>query len=773
MTRPSRFPRGIQDKLVLAFSTLVAAIAICVFIFFPARLERQTMRATAAKADAIRQMTAYSVATGLLFGDRAAVSEVLVGAAVEDVAFLIVWDGNGQLVAVHGSAPVPSAPPPPQPTGAISADGGHYVTTMAVMSGQQRVGTLSVGLSLASLRAEVASFRRIGALVGLLIIVVGLVLIFAISTFVTRPLKAVGATVNRIAAGDLTLRATETSDVEVAQLVRAFNRMIDRLEGAQAELAAVNADLETRVDERTAALRAAVEEQRQARAALALSEADALRATALLEALIDVAPLAIVTTDGGSFVTRWNHEAERMFGWNASEVLGRPVPYMPPHEAAERPLSAVSSVGVGPREVTRLRKDGTSVPALLGVGVLAGEGVAATGYIHVLTDLTEHRRLEEQLRQSQKMDAMGRLAGGIAHDFNNMLTVITSCAELMLMEERSEEDRLRLGEVAGAAARAAALTRQLLTFTRQQVVQARIVDLSDIVRGLEPILRRVLPANIDFSTRLDASGGSVLADPSQLEQVVMNLVVNAADAMNQGGTLRVETRHGDAAEWNAGGGSMPAGRVTVLVVEDTGTGIDDATRVRMFEPFFTTKGVGQGTGLGLSTTYGIVTGLGGDIRVRSAPGQGATFTIGIPETPTAAPGDADPVVPPAPTARRQGSVLLVEDEPIVRDVMRRSLEVAGFEVREADGGEQALAILSERGDSLNAVVTDVMMPGMTGRVLADVIGSRWPNVGVVFVSGYAETILEDDAVLDGRHVFLQKPFTAAELATAITTVSAL
>ena len=762
---------------MLAFSALVAAIAVFVFIFFPARLERQTMRATTAKADVIRQMTAYSVATGLLFGDRAAVSEVLVGAAVQDVEFLIVWDSTGRLVAVHGTPPVPSAPPPGQPTAAISVDGRHYVTTTAVMSGQQRVGTLSVGLSLAPLHEDVASFRRIGALVGLLIFIVGLLLIFAISTFVTRPLKAVGVTVNRIAAGDLTLRATETSDVEVAQLVRAFNRMIDQLLGAQSELAAVNADLERRVDERTAALRAAVEEQRQARAALALSEADALRANALLEALIDVAPLAIVTTDASSLVTRWNHEAERMFGWTAAEVLGRPVPYLPPNEAAELSPSgapAASAAGVEPTEVTRLRKDGTGVPALLGVGVLSNEGQAATGYIHVLTDLTGHKRLEEQLRQSQKMDAMGRLAGGIAHDFNNMLTVISSCTELMLMEQRSDEDRLLLGEVAGAAARAATLTRQLLIFTRQQVVQPRIVDLSVVVRGLEPILRRVLPENIAFSTRLDASGGSILADPSQLEQVLMNLVVNAGDAMKQGGTLRIETRHCDADEWNADGDTMPAGRVTVLVVEDAGTGIDDATLERIFEPFFTTKGVGKGTGLGLSTTYGIVTGLGGHIRVRSAPGQGATFTIGLPETRTAVPGAGDRDVSPAPVppARSLGSILLVEDEPFVRRVMRRSLEVAGFEVTEADGGERALEILSERGDQLRAVVTDVMMPGMTGPVLAGVIRSRWPNLGVVFVSGYAESILEDDAALEGRRDFLQKPCTTAGLTAAITTVSA-
>lgn len=771
-----RFIKGIRDKLIVGFSALVGVIAIFVFIFFPARFEHQALRATVAKTEAIREMTAYSLAAGLLFNDRAAVSEVLNGAAVEDVSFLIVWDESGRLVTARGSATVAPGSPLPRLGGAISDDGRNYVSTTAVLSGTTRVGTLSVGMSLAPLRAEVASSRRISALAGALIFVIGLLIIYAISTFVTRPLTAVARTVDRIAAGDLTLRAAETSDVEVAQLVGAFNHMIDTLVGTQAELALINAELEQRVDERTAALTSSIEEQRRSQAALALSEAEARATNVLLQALIDVAPQAIVATDASGLVTRWNHGAERMFGWTAHEVLGRPLPYTPAGQSsdftASRMALRTTAADAGPEEVTRVRKDGTIFSALLGVGVLRDENQVATGYIDFFTDLTERKRLEEQLRQSQKMDAMGRLAGGIAHDFNNILTIITTCSELMLLQARSAEDRIQLGYIAGAADRAAALTRQLLTFTRQQVVQPRVVDVSAVVRDFVPMLRRVVPANIQFTTDFDAGTGSVMADPTQLEQIVMNLVVNAADAMASGGALRIETHHLDNCDGLVDGDTMAAGPNTVLTVEDTGKGIDQEIIARIFEPFFTTKAVGKGTGLGLSTTYGIVAGLGGTIRVLSTPGIGTTFTIYLPETSECDSRSASIVTPqPVGTATRRGStVLLVEDESAVRMVVSRSLQQAGYEVWEATSGEEALGIVAERGAGLGAVVTDVMMPGMNGRVLAKAVGTLFPKLGVVFVSGYTEMIVEGALITDAQHVFLQKPFTSAQLVAAIRAV---
>jgi PAS domain S-box-containing protein len=693
-------------------------------------------------------MATYSLTAGLLFEDDAAVAEVLAGAGTaEDVSFLMVWNARGRLVATVGAVAAPATPPVPEPEGMISAGGDHYVSTGAVLSGDRRVGTLSVGISLVPLRREVASSRRIGALVGALIFAIGLVVVYIISTRITRPLTAVAETVDRIAAGDLSLRATASSDFEVARLVQAFNRMVDTLVDAQTDLAALNAGLEARVDARTAELLA----------------------------IIDVAPQAIVATDTHMTVTRWNRGAERLFGWNAAEVLGRPLPYVAADELEllrVRTAALARSDGSHPMEVTRRKRDGTTFRALLGVGVVHGVRQDAIGYIGFLTDLTEHKRLEEQLRQSQKLDALGQLAAGIAHDFNNILTVISKYAELMLHDARSREDREHLEQIAGAASRAAGLTRQLLTFTRQEMVQLQVLDVSAVVRTFEPMLRRVLPANIRITVACSGEARWVKADPIQLEQVVMNLVVNAADAMPAGGAVRIGVDRLVVDDGCVEGEPLPSGAYAVLSVEDTGTGIAPETLARMFEPFYTTKALGQGTGLGLSTTYGIVAGIGGGIRVASTVGRGTTLRVYLPETaerPMARRVAAEPL---GTTATGRGTVLLVEDEPTVRRVVKLSLQRIGYTVWETSSGEEALGIAAERGDQVQVVITDIMMPGMTGRAFADKLGAVYPDLGIVFVSGYSESAREGPPVHNARRTFLQKPFTTEQIAAAIELVTA-
>ncbi|HTE44282.1 MAG TPA: response regulator [Gemmatimonadaceae bacterium] len=765
---------GIRSKLLVAFSSLVASIAVFIFLFFPARLERQAMRLTVTKAAAIRDMTGNSVAAGLLFNDKTAIDEVLAGVSrVQDVAFVVVWNTSGRVVGETGAVQMGS--PPSSANGAVSNDQRMYVTSAPVFSGQDRVGSVSVGISLAVLRADVADSRRVGALVGILFGVTGLLLVYAISTLVTRPLTAVAATVDRIAAGDLTLRATETADKEVARLVRAFNRMVDTLVGAQGELAEMNEKLEARVVRRTAELTDSIEQERISQVALIESEIEARRTSQLLQSLINVAPQAIVAVDLDWNVTRWNAAAEQLFGWTATEVLGHPLPYIPDDDRSAfegLKSSIVAGKATGPIEVRRTRKGGTSVSVLFSAGSLRDPEQNIVGYIAFLTDMTERKRLEEQLRQAQKMEAVGQLAGGVAHDFNNILTVITAYTGLLLLEERNPERRSHLEQVAGASTRAAALTRQLLTFTRQQVVQVRPVELNSVVRELEPMLRRVLRANIQLDAVLDDSAGIVLADRTQLEQVLMNLVVNASDAMPEGGSLVIETRGVDVAGRATGiHPNLPKGRYANLVVRDTGSGMDEATSRRIFEPFFTTKEVGKGTGLGLATTYTIVTGLGGDIVVMSEVGLGTTFDISIPQSLQGA--SESSLVPREGNAvpRASGTILVVEDETAVRTVVRRSLERAGYDVLEAATGEAGLAIAAQRSGDIDAVVTDMMMPGMNGRVFAAELAKRFPDLGVIFVSGYIDSSIGDTVVADDKHVFVQKPFAADELLAAIATVS--
>ena len=375
------------------------------------------------------------------------------------------------------------------------------------------------------------------------------------------------------------------------------------------------------------------------------------------------------------------------------------------------------------------------------------------------------RASEEQLRQSQKMDAIGRLAGGIAHDFNNMLTVIINLAELMHEELQPGTLREDVAQIGDAARRAAGLTRQLLAFSRQQVMQPVVLDLSAVVDGMAGMLRRLLGEDVELATRHEHGSWVVLADPSLMEQVLLNLAVNARDAMAGGGRLVIETRNVtlDAEACRARPALRP-GRHVLITVTDTGTGMTPDVKARLFEPFFTTKPRGKGTGLGLSTVFGIVRQSRGDVEVESAPGRGTTFRVWLPaaeETPEI----ADATAPSASPARAV-TVLLVEDEPAVRAVARNALTRSGHAVIEAAGASEALEI-ARSGVEIDVLLTDVVMPGVNGRELAERIVSLRPSIQVVYMTGYADTALAHHGMLDAGVLLVQKPFTLDALASKI------
>ena len=383
----------------------------------------------------------------------------------------------------------------------------------------------------------------------------------------------------------------------------------------------------------------------------------------------------------------------------------------------------------------------------------------------MLTDLTERKSLEGQLRQSQKMEAVGRLAGGIAHDFNNILTVITVTSNLLLEDQLPAEVRDDVVQISSAALRAAALTRQLLAFTRSDVATFTEVGLGTVVENLLPMLRRLLRENV----RLDAaiqSGYFVHADPVQLEQIIMNLVVNAMDALPDGGDIRIAVSDVtlDARYVKEHVGVEP-GEYVRLQVADTGVGMPPDILARIFEPFFTTKPLGKGTGLGLATTYAIVNRLRGRIDVRSTPGAGTVFDIYIPRTSCAAAAAAE-------TRRAHASpegrevVLVVEDEDSVRLVLRRSLERLGYTVREATSAENALEALEADG-SVDVVVTDIMMPGMNGRQLAERLALVMPGTPVLLMTGYADEHASPDGFSALAWPVLLKPVNGRTLAREI------
>jgi signal transduction histidine kinase len=386
----------------------------------------------------------------------------------------------------------------------------------------------------------------------------------------------------------------------------------------------------------------------------------------------------------------------------------------------------------------------------------------------IIVDITERKQLETQLQQARRMEAIGRLAGGIAHDFNNLLTIIKGYAELALKRPKiSAEQQTDIERIEDASERASTLVRQLLAFSRRQVLQPKLVDLNSIVLGLDKLLRRLMDENIQMWTRPGKNIGTIKADPGQIEQVIMNLVVNARDAMPKGGRLTLETADADLdAAYASEHVSVKPGRYVMLAVSDTGVGMSVDTVAHIFEPFYTTKESGRGTGLGLSTVYGIVKQSEGYIWVYSEPGRGSTFKVYLPRVDQ--PAEALPVAK-APVADQAGSetILLVEDQPQVRELAQIALASKGYTVIVAATPEEAERACEERGREIHLLLTDVIMPGVSGRELAKRLTARQPNLRVLYMSGYTFNVIAQGGMLEDGVAFLQKPFTPSKLAEKV------
>jgi nitrogen-specific signal transduction histidine kinase len=373
---------------------------------------------------------------------------------------------------------------------------------------------------------------------------------------------------------------------------------------------------------------------------------------------------------------------------------------------------------------------------------------------------------EEQLRQAQKMESIGTLAGGIAHDFNNLMTAVTGYSELAL-RSLGPDDKLRpkLEVIKSAGERAAALTRQLLAFSRKQMLQPKVLDLNSVVTGIAQMLPRVIGEHIDLRFRLGDPLGQIKADPSQIEQVLMNLAVNASDAMPKIGCLTIETRNVHlTGKLGRSGLTVEPGHYVMMAVSDTGTGIDEETQSHIFEPFFTTKDVGKGTGLGLSTVYGIVKQSGGGLWVYSEPGRGTTFKIYLPRVDEISESESFEDVS-AEVPRGQETVLLVEDEEVVRNLSREILETYGYSVLVAANGKEGLRASEEFDGRIDLVITDVIMPLMGGPEMTENLRITRPDARVLFMSGFTDDAIVHHGVLDDGVSFLQKPFSLEALAS--------
>jgi PAS domain S-box-containing protein len=493
----------------------------------------------------------------------------------------------------------------------------------------------------------------------------------------------------------------------------------------------------------------------------------------LASALAD-ASVAVVVTDAGSDVTGpnivfANAGFGQLTGYGADEVTGRPLAFFQPLH------TECTSTDPGNRlsdtfdsftyQIAALDRSGLKYSAECNVTPLRNEFGTITHYLNLQRDVTERNRLQDQLRQAERMEAVGRLAGGIAHDFNNLLTIILGYCGLLALEIKNpktkEKSSRNLGEIQKAAEKAAVLTSQLLAFSRKQVFRPSVIGLNPIITNVEGMLRRLIGEDVDLHIDLDPNLGTVFTDSGQVEQVLMNMAVNARDAMPRGGSLVIETGNVEVTPQYAPAAGIEPGQYVLLTITDSGVGMDEETRARVFEPFFTTKEPGRGTGLGLSMTYGFVKQSGGAIKLYSEPGHGACFKIFLPRADSKLEVAGVSVSVEAPQG--SGLVLVVEDDVAIRELVREMLAGGGYDVFTAANCDEAIDFVKRHPEPLDLLLTDVVLPRTSGPDLAARLRAMQSGLRVLFASGYSDHALVRQGLLEQGDAFVQKPFNASAL----------
>lgn len=503
----------------------------------------------------------------------------------------------------------------------------------------------------------------------------------------------------------------------------------------------------------------------------------------LFEQFLEFAPDAIVGIDRSGEIALVNQQTERLFGYPREELIGRRVEMLLPERFREQHTGHRGAYFADPRtrpmgaglDLYGLRSDGTEFPAGISLSSMdPGGRPMAIAAVRDMTDRVEAEREkqalisqmehEKQRDQASRLESVGQLAGGVAHDFNNLLGVVLNYADFVAEEIGEESPSYQdVKEIRRAAERATQLTRQLLTFSRREVVKPQPISLNDSVREMERLLRRTIGEHIDLVVKFGRDLPAVMADPGQLEQVLVNLALNARDAMPQGGRLKIETAAVEVdADFLDENPDLSRGQYVRLTVADTGTGMDDATLGRVFEPFFTTKPKGEGTGLGLATVYGIVRGGGGAISIYSEVGEGTTFRVHLPAIDATVPAGSEADHAPGPDGGGE-RILVVEDEDAVRTLANRILTRAGYEVTAASRAAEAVDLLQGAGERFDMLLTDVVMPEMRGIELVQVAESVAPELPILMMSGYSTPMLEEERQMIARVPLLEKPFSGSAL----------
>ena len=694
----------------LARRLLPSAIAVVFLLQWLGTLAERDTLYGAAVGDAIQALAASALLAALVLGSASAVNRV---AAERRRAEADLRDNEGRLRAVFEHAGVGLAYV--TPTGRFLQVNQRLCDILGYSAEELQARTFQEITHPEHLEADVAGHRRLVAGEG--------------ASYETekRYLRKDGEAV----WVDLTSTAVRGLGGELSYFVTAFNEISDR---------------------------------RRAEDRLRASEAD-------YRGLVENATVGIFRSTVEGTVLAANPALAAMLGYgSADELVGLDIAGEVYADAAERGalLRQLHQGPVATGEVGWKRKDGGRITVRVRLRKDRGRGGESDRLEGLAEDVTQQRSLESQFRQAQRLEAVGRLAGGVAHDFNNILTAITGYSDLLLSDlPPGDPKRGDVEEIRAAAARAASLTRQLLAFSRKQVLRTRVLDLNALLRTLERMLQRLIGEDVRLETALAPDLGAVRADPGQIEQIIMNLAVNARDAMPSGGRLTIETANVVLDEGHARQHpGAAAGPHVLLAVSDTGVGMDEDTRAHLFEPFFTTKEQGKGTGLGLATVYGIVKQSGGHVWAYSEPGHGATFKIYLPRVDEA----PEPLIPP-PADRGAGggteTILLAEDDRAVREIAAETLGHRGYRVLRAPEGQTALELARAHDGPIHLLVTDIVMPGMTGRDLAEALLAARAATRVLYVSGYTDDAVVRHGVLQAGLPYLQKPFTPDDLARKV------
>jgi PAS domain S-box-containing protein len=494
-----------------------------------------------------------------------------------------------------------------------------------------------------------------------------------------------------------------------------------------------------------------------------------------LALIIDSSEDAIISKSLDGTITSWNKGAERIYGYTPEEVVGKPISLLAPNNRADEITEILQKIAKGESiehyESERVAKDGRRLNVSISVSPLRDAKGDIVGASAIARDITAQKKAEAQFRQSQKMEAIGRLAGGVAHDFNNILAIINACTEFLRDRiDPAAEPSHYIENIKKASERGASLTRQLLAFSRTHEIQPRVLDLNERLKDIGKLLRPLMGDDVEILIVSKSPAAVVEADPGQLDQVVVNLAVNARDAMPNGGKFILETR---AARFDEAFAeqhqAMAAGKYVVLAVSDTGNGMDEATVSRIFEPFFTTKEVGKGAGLGLATVYGIVKQSAGHILVYSELGHGTTFKIYLPSADHKIGLESKTEVETVAPKRQGTTILLVEDDETMRSLTRQVLQEHGYAVVDADDGKSALEWVESHPEPIDLLLTDVVMRRMSGPELVDRLSASRPNLKVVYMSGYTGELIAEREMLKRGITLLEKPFTRTALLNTIHT----